>query len=411
MIFVHLRPVGPRGSAKFHSLSTPFIHDRLQISLRSLPLIHIIGRGIAGLSLAYELVRRGRQVVLVGPKQRPGSATQAAVGVASVKGNIQGNSELFRCKLQAQSALPAWLRRLEQDSRVPIERLSGSLELFESVQGYEAIRNRVFHRLFTGCFDMKVLPRKDLTNVFHNLERLCPGSRGAFLYPSDLWVNPEHVLLALESFLAQNGVTAIDATVTRINFKENQRPVLELELEHTSLPFEEVVLAAGAFAHELLLTSDLPGLTKLPLEAVAGETLEGPAPTDMHGVINRGRVNLVVAKGRYLYGSSSRVVKAASDAGPSSLFVQQLHSDLQRFAPLPNCEGVRWGLRTRVKDQSPVIGPLFWSKNERPLWVYLALYKNGLQLAPWLSQRLAAAINGENDSHLPIPSAFSPNRF
>jgi glycine oxidase len=370
----------------------------------------VVGRGLAGLAVAFELARRGRPVVVHGPRAAVGTASLAAVGVSSVKGNARAETPLFAAKIAGHNALWPWLAAIEAASGETIPRRRGLLEPFADVMGYEAIRERVFHREWGGLRGAQVLGRKDLPKFIHTLGIASQQLAGAFSWPDEVWVDPPLLLGALEAAVARLGGSFAPAEVLAVRLETDQGVQLETASGAVSAP--NVVLAAGYATRALLERSGLPALG---LQGVAGETLVGDAAVPSSdllpgsdGILNFGKVNLALSGGRYLYGSSSYRWQQGDASPPSRLFVEQLITALGAFPALARPSEVRWGVRARTRDLLPVVGPLFCSERER-LFVVTGLHKSGLQLAPWAARHVADAI--ENTVDFASLAAFSPARF
>jgi Glycine/D-amino acid oxidases (deaminating) len=62
------------------------------------------------------------------------------------------------------------------------------------------------------------------------------------------------------------------------------------------------------------------------------------------------------------------------------------------------------GLRPSLPDRVPAIGPV---RQLDSLWVAVGHHRNGILLAGWTGQRLAAAIL----DGIPVPEVVAPDRF
>ena len=354
---------------------------------------HVVGRGIVGLALAFELSQRNWAVTVVGPRAVAGTASRAAVGVSNLKGHITGASPLFATKIRGHQGLMAWLTRVEAASGRVIPRQFGQVyEPFASLTEFDGIRTRVFHRMFTGCFGVKVLDAKALQAHFAecpqvSLPRLY---RGAFRYPNDGWFDPVACLEALEEALRRRGTRFIEEPVTRIQ-PHSDRGLTISTISGQILFAEEVLLAAGVFSDAILAASGLPCLRQ---EVVAGETVFGAwgGPVDI--VVKSGKTNVVANGRRLIVGSTSRRLLAPFDGvlGPDPSGVRDLTLLGRQLLGFSGEPTVCWGLRGRFRDRCPAIGPLFWHGAERRLWVALGFYKNGLQLSHLFAQEIANSL-------------------
>lgn len=354
---------------------------------------HIVGRGIIGLSLAYELGKRGWRVFVVGPQDRPGSATRAAVGASSMKGQTNANKPLFAVKMYGHEGLCRWIEEVQAAAGVPVRHaFSGLFEAFSSSTEFAWIRERVFHKQFTGCLNVELLDRGQLIAKGLPADLLRPEWAGAFRYPGDGWVHPGDLLKALEAAHLELGGAFIESPVTKIFAGPGGE--LAVETSEGTVMAETLVLAAGIFSNEILASSGISGLEQ---QGVPGETLIGPEE-GKEVALRAGKLNYVRAGGEFRCGSTpfdgiSGDLQSVSNAtfGNRKSFVQ------------------RKGTRGRFRDRLPVIGKIPVPGATQGLWVSLGYYKNGIQLSHLFAQKLTAMIEGSPLSEDVRP--FLPSRF
>jgi glycine/D-amino acid oxidase-like deaminating enzyme len=370
--------------------------------------VHVIGRGIIGLSIAYEMCLRGWQVTVLGPKDLSGTASRAAVGVSSLKGHILPGHPLFLAKMKGHEGLPGWLKNIERDSGQVIPQLrSGVVEPFFDLKGFQYLSERIFHGKYRGCLRARLYGEGTDAEAQTGAGLLRPRPRGAFVYSGDLWFDPDKTLTALETAIVRLGGTFLDVLVKRVIPDLGSGASIEAEVDTGTdqsgqsirIKAQEVVIAAGAFTSEILETSLLPSLG---LQYSPGETLFAKLNVAEPFNLRLGKTNYVAHEGLLRWGSSSRVVRDLAQeiqGGASPSAVQTLLSDAERFIKPTFMQQsslqVRWGIRTRVRDRAPVVGPLFWPDLPlKKVWVAVGFYKNGLQLAGLLAHYLGDALSG-----------------
>lgn len=347
--------------------------------------VHVIGRGIVGLSIAFALQRRGVRVRIVGPAAKLGSATVAAVGTSTLKGNILATSPLFTLKMRGHAGLVDWLDSIEKASDRAVSRdFSGAFEPFYNQKEYVYQRKRVFHRQFTGCFALKILDQKALSGRFSSGGLFPRQALGAFHYFRDGWYDPLTCLAALEEALKRGGADFLSGQV--VNIKPNPMGGQLIQTDAGCYEAQQTVLAAGVFSDEILAASGFSGIRQ---EAVEGETVIMDAPQLNDMVLKLGKMNLVVHAGVVRVGSSSRRqadLLHCQASGPAAQELADLAATLVGASPVFSSA---WGIRGRFKDHCPAIGSLKWANFAQPLWLATGFYKNGLQLAPLFAEKLA----------------------
>ena len=184
-------------------------------SLSSLQ-IAIIGRGIAGLTLAARLVDRGVKPIIFGSSRGPANASRCAQGVLANKGLIFAESPLFRAKLRSLRHTQSWLEELERSTGRTIPRaFSGVIEPYWSPEDFQEIATRVYRRTFTGCY---------LTHHLAALDRSSPLFQekkplGVLRYPLNGWFDVPATLDALEDKCRRSGATIRETRVSALEAK------------------------------------------------------------------------------------------------------------------------------------------------------------------------------------------------
>jgi glycine/D-amino acid oxidase-like deaminating enzyme len=366
--------------------------------------ITIIGRGIAGLSAAFELVQLGLSVVVIGPNDINQSATAAAVGLSSLKGQWHAKKPLFSAKVEGHRFLQNWVKRLEAASgmRIP-QLLSSSLEPFWTMREYEKIRERVFHRAFSGHTGAVFINTcSDLSGLYKT------PPLGAAKYDGDYWFDPRAGLSALEHALKLKGVPIIDDQIAKIEPVESTLVLQGKSKSHKSV---HVIVAAGICTDKLLENSGISGPKQ---KGVYGETLVTPKfSRGCPQIIHMGQKHLIGFEGGARYGSSSLDTE---DFSPGQRFDAinaegKLHND-SRFVDLgfdPSLSTTYAGVRGKYRDIAPCIGELKVPNSPCKVVLFSGFYKSGLQLAPLFSAKLAKFYAGS--SAFLCESQFSIGRF
>jgi glycine/D-amino acid oxidase-like deaminating enzyme len=342
----------------------------------------IIGRGIAGLSAGYALSGVGVKVVIIGPAESTSTATHAAVGLSSLKGQFHAQKPLFAAKVDGHRMLWSWLQEVESASEVPIPRFQvPSFEPYWTVTEYEFIRERVFHRSFSGHTGAVT---GDLPSAVLARFKDCP--RGAAVYDGDIWYDPRSCLRALAAAITRRGGLIVDDSVLRIKTEESCLHVVGSGNEYVS---PHVILAAGVGCDKVLEAS---GIKAPKQKAVFGETLVfDKLPHSSPQIIHMGKKHMVAWEDMAMYGSSSELLGEAGgylqkDDNPTLDLDQRLS-----IVGVNNTFSTRLsGIRGRYTDMAPCVGPVNLPGSEAQLILFSGFYKSGLQLAPLFAGKLAS---------------------
>ncbi len=341
---------------------------------------HVVGRGIIGLSLAYELGKRGWRVFVVGPRAKPGTASRAAVGASSMKGKIHASKPLFAVKMYGHEGMPSWIREVEARSGRKIRYdFDGLFEPFSTAKEFDWIRERVFHKEFSGCLNVELIPQTEFVAKGLPLHLTRPSWKGAFRFPKDGWVHPEDLLDALEAAHLNAGGIFLEQEVERVS--PTGGPELAVETAAGTLTAKTVIVAAGIFSNEILRAS---GFETAVQRGLPGETLVG-ADTGPEA-------NLALRVGKLNYVRSGTEVRIGST--PFDGISGDLEAvSAEAFGPLKNSVR-KAGIRGRFRDRMPALGQILFPGRDVGPWVSLGYHKNGYQLAHLFAQKLVSLLDG-----------------
>src|SRR5947207_7336081 len=106
------------------------------------PDIIVIGAGIVGCSIAYELARRGAAVQLV-EERKPGmGATQAAAGILAPHIEVDSPTSFLDLAVRSLHLFDDFIARTQADSGITVlYRRTGTLQVATSDEGMRELRN------------------------------------------------------------------------------------------------------------------------------------------------------------------------------------------------------------------------------------------------------------------------------
>lgn len=346
----------------------------------------IVGGGVIGLSLAYELLRRERSVLLLERHRVASGATAAAAGMlAPVSEAEEAQPVLVTLAQDSLRRFPEFVRGIEQ--------LSGSSCAYRSEgtlwvaldRDDEAELGHLHATLAQKGLAARELRAAELQEIEPRLTRRALG--GLFV-AGDHQIDPRALCRGLEGAVLSLGgrllegftVEALEVQGRRVGGVWGRNRGGEAFFTKAGC----VVLAAGAWSEETLRCAR----PKLGVRPVKGQLLRLRGQPLLRHVVRTPHVYLVPrADGELLVGATAE--EMGFDLTPTAGAVMDLLRQAWRLLPaiydLELAE-VSVGLRSAVSDQLPVIGADSGSKG---LFLALGHYRNGVLLAPATAQHLA----------------------
>jgi glycine oxidase ThiO len=340
----------------------------------------VVGAGIAGCAIAYELARRGATVQVVDSRAPGRGATFASAGILApaVEGHNADLLHLTSCSL---AAYDDFIRRVRLDSGIDVDYArTGTLQVaFTSEQAAvlaeSAARLRgIAHSLLDGAATRALEPNVS-TDVIAGLH-----------LPTQGYVSAEQLVSALVQAAVSRGATIVNGRVDRIEETPNGAAAITAR---ERLDADALVIATGSWsvptAPALSERSESKGPVK-PIrgqllhlrvdEPIASSVLWGP---DCYIVPWRDRTALVGAT----------VEDVGFDESPTVEGVRSLLTAAVSVAPV--LDGARFlevrvGLRPKTPDELPAIGR---SSTMHHVFYAIGLYRNGVLLAPLTATMVA----------------------
>jgi len=371
------------------------------VSDRSAGIV-VVGGGIIGCAVAWELARRGADVALV-ERDVPGrGATWAAGGMLSPVAEANEPGAFLRLALASFELWPAYVDSIREASGVAIEyRAAGKLCValddadVESLEASYRWRSAAGHAVewLDGDAARALEPG------------LSPAIRAAMLVEQDHWVDNREVGRALWVAAARAGArvrTGAGAVELLRNASGGAAGVL-LD-DGSRLDADAVVLAAGCWS------GALRGLPRpLPIAPVRGQMVAVQAmPSALGRTVQAGhRYMIPRADGRVTIGSTAERVGFRTHTTPAG--IAALLDAAMRVAPsLAEAPIVQtWaGLRPGTPDGRPILGP---DPEVGGLFYATGHFRNGILLAPITARLVADAATGA-PTEIPLDE-FAPDRF
>jgi hydrogen cyanide synthase HcnC len=384
----------------------------------------VVGGGVIGCAVAYELARRSARVLLL-DKSYPGRATSAsagglwplgeAVGLGcgviyhATQAQHAGPADLpaplpaaFRDFLVASNALfPALAGELLEATGIDIEFASGAGLLFLIYDERQRSFAEDVQRSLPSGFDLEFLTPEEVARIEPRLTR---DLLGAALLRGEHQVNPMALAEAFKQAAVGRGARfRADTPVTQLLVRGER--VVGVRVGDEFLACGTVVNAAGAWAGRLAASVGLD----LPVVPVRGQiVLTETLPPVLNACLSSAACYLAQkAHGEVLIGSTTE--HAGFDVAVTPEAIGSLCRGAVRAVPLLSRVKVKrtWaGLRPGTPDELPILGPV----------TGLAGYANaaggfrtGIVASPLTSRVVAEAVCGETPS-VPL-EPFGLDRF
>jgi glycine oxidase len=345
--------------------------------------VTIVGAGIVGAAIAYELGARGAQVCLVDVRGSGQGATQASAGILAPY--IEGHSaESLQLGLRSLDQYDSFIARVAADARRPVEyRRLGTLQVAradgEARQLKEAARalraSGVSHAYLDGDAARALEPA------------LSDDVRGALRVPEQGYVGVNSLMSALEAAVRRHGTTLSIARVTGIVGRDG---VVRVETGEDpgaadALAADAVIVAAGSWSGKISMSRAVSP----PVRPVRGQLLRLrlPGPPLTHVIWGTSVYLVPWEDGSVLVGAT--VEDVGFDEQVTVAGIRQLLSSAEVLVPTIGSaifDCARVGLRPGTADELPIIGP---SSTMSGVYFATGHYRSGVLLAPLTASMMA----------------------
>jgi glycine oxidase len=343
----------------------------------------VVGGGVVGLSVAYELARRGRRVLVVDRDELPGIATRAAAGMLAPTSEADlADRTLVELELDSLRRYPGFIAGIETlTGRSCGHRRDGTLWVALNRDQEGDLERLATMQRAKGLAASWLSARDTLAREPHLSGRVVSG----LLIDGDHQVDPRALAAALRTAIAAlGGQVVTGCRATRIDDEAGRvRGVSgDVDGEAFRVACEVAVLAAGVWSGEV--TAPLP---PLGLRPVKGQLVRLAGPELVRHVVRSPDVYLVPRRGGELL-LGATMEEQGLDALPTAGAILDLLREAWRILPgvydLAVIE-LSVGFRPAVRDHRPVIG----AAATRGLYVATGHFRNGVLLSPATAHYLA----------------------
>ncbi len=365
--------------------------------------IVIIGGGVIGASIAFELADDKLRVAVL-DRQQPGrEASWAAAGMLSPAPDSSRDLPLVPLGRESLRLYPEFVAAIEETSGESAGYArEGTLEIFSEPSG-EADRDR----RVAECQRLGLAAEAVAIEAARQREpAIGPAARAAAWLPDEGTVEPRSLMSAMVVAAKRRGAEfCADCGVTGL-IRENDR-CTGVIAGGEEISAGHVIVAAGCFSGEIAPENEW-FVRYAPTRPIRGQMMalrpDGPG---LRRVLRSEKGYLVPRRdGRIVAGSTSEEVgfeRRVTPAGMRKIF----DVAIELFPGLAGAEVLEtWsGLRPGTPDDLPILGPTDISG----LLIATGHYRNGILLAPVTAKLIREWITGAHGGF--DATAYSPMRF
>jgi glycine oxidase len=345
--------------------------------------VAIVGGGIIGCSIAFQLAKRHLSVVVVEKERMVSQASSAAAGMLGAQSEFASDHPLIPLALKSREMFPQLADELKELTGIDI----GLLKLaFTEREENELQQQYEFWKRFDS--NVRWLTINELRELEQNVTEEVAG---AMYIPNDGQVRADDLSLAFAKAASAYGAELREYTEVISLVTENDR-VCGAITNRGTIDANIVIVAAGAWSARLLKQTGL----ELHMYPVKGECFSviTEQPLLEATVFAKNGCYIVPKKeNRLLIGATSTPNMFDKQAS-----VQGIYRLLERAQQImPKLAEAKWekawaGIRPQTGDGLPYIGehPCY-----RGLWAATGHYRNGILLSPITGVLLAELITEE----------------
>jgi glycine oxidase len=372
------------------------------VTLSRSPHILVVGAGIVGCAIAYELSRRGAAVQIIDDRLPGMGATQASAGMLAPYTEAKDRNSLFLdLAVRSLGLYDEFVAHAVADGGTPVGyNRDGTLEIAATPARMNELRD-IARRLEARGVALDVL---DESATRREEPRLGADVAGGLLIGAHGYVNALDLAHALFTAARCLGATFVGGG--RVHAIRRHGGDIQVEAAGQTHIAQTVIVAAGSWSGQIAIE----GAAGLPVRPVRGQMLHlsWKGGASLRRVTWGEHCYLVPwDDGTLLVGATME--EAGFDETTTMAGVQDLLNAASALVPLVREAGflsARAGLRPGTADAMPIIG---WSSVMPGVMYATGHFRNGVLLAPLTAQIVADAVIDRRVD--PALDAIGPRRF
>ena len=365
------------------------------------PDVLIVGGGIIGCAIGYELARAGGRVTIVERRQLAQEASWASAGLISPPKRTAHGDAHARLETRSFNRYPSLLAELREMTGLDVEHNpAGRLSVALSEQEESALRELIPWQRELG-FTVEWL---DGDEARRRVPALTRAVRGAAWCAAASGVRAARLTRALARAAELHGATIVQEAPVEAFLVERSH-VGGVETRNGPIRAAATVIATGAWSAQLGALLDLD----FPTRPVRGQmlALADVSPPLAHAIAGAGGFLIPRADGTII--AAATVEETGFDTSVTAGGLGWLSTLVATLAPPYSAARVSetWaGLRPATADDRPLMGR---APGYDGLWVAAGHMRDGVLWAPMTGELLAASI--QQGAPLAELAPYDPGRF
>ncbi len=384
--------------------------------------ILIIGNGILGTSIAFELTSRDKNLnlAIVGPQQKPGAATIAAGAMLGCFGEVTKTSfktkhhiDKFNLCHGASTLWDPWLSSIEQCSNDTIPLSEGCFIIRNTQSGVIDDHNYIAIQEALEAYDCEysICRTSDIPG-YHPIST--QRAYDSLFIPSEKSLNPNQLLSALNKTLVNANCEFVYHTV--IDIKHTEAKTIVTLSNGEKISASNIVISAGSQSQPLIdalgLQKNIPNLFSGVGSAFVAQA-ENLAIKHIIRTPNRSfacGLHVLPQANNQLYVGATNNVSLFPEHHPrlslinfvTQCFVEQINQDLHNAKIIK----LLTGNRPVSLDTFPLIG----KTHKKGVYIASGTYRDGIHQSPSIAKYLADVIFDAGEKEGSLYKAFTPER-